>query len=135
MSKKNILIVSPPLKLIGGTEKQVKEVAKNLASKGHFVKISQKRFVFSNKYDVVHFWRADALLSLIYMKIRGVKTVYMLRDSIPFKYQKLRYLLILVATFFADYILSNSINGIINYRLYNNNNIRIILNEEHINDR
>jgi len=127
--------VSPPLKLIGGTEKQVKAVAKNLTSKGHFVEISQKKFVFSSKYDVVHFWRADALLSLIFMKIRGIKIVYMLRDSFPFRYQKLRYLLIIVATFFADYIYSNSINGIINYRLYNNNNFRIILNEEHINDR
>ena len=118
MKKKNILIISPPLKLIGGTEKQVKVVAKNLVTKGHQVTISEKRSVFLKKFDEVHIWRADAIITLILMKVMGVKVIYMIRDSMPFKYMKLRYVFVLISSYFADQIYTNSINAIVNYKLY-----------------
>jgi len=134
LKKKNILIISPPLKLIGGTEKQVKVVAKNLVKRGHRVTISEKRLSFFKKFDEVHIWRADAIITLILMKIMGTKVIYMIRDSMPFKYMKIRYVLVLLSSYFADMIYTNSINAIINYKLFKKNNIKVILNEEYNND-
>ena len=52
----------------------------------------------------------------------------------PFKYMKIRYVLVLLSSYFADLIYTNSINAIINYKLYKKNNIKVILNEEYNND-
>lgn len=99
----------------GGTEKQVSEVYKRI-SKEFACDVVQGRW--SNKVFAcshLHIWRPDAVFVLIVGRIMGKKCTFMIRDSTPYRHQKIRWLLIRICTLIASEVLSNSFAGLENY--------------------